>query len=207
MAEDVERPLVDAYRRGEPQRARPRPHRLRLARTIADLAASDDVLRERVVAALGYRHEMSRRRGGGGVSARAASGGGSGSAGMRGCLARTWLIARLAGSIEIARHQKRRLREILALSRRRSRRPWAVCARGPRSSARSSRRLDVDALREAVERSGPRRRLPARRAPIPARLRDLEDAPAVLFVAGGVGPAGVRSPAPTSSRARARWRW
>ena len=33
-----------------------------------------------------------------------------------GCLGRTWLIARLAGSIEIARHQKRRLREILALA-------------------------------------------------------------------------------------------
>ena len=32
------------------------------------------------------------------------------------CLGRTWLIAQLAGSIEIARHQKRRLREILALS-------------------------------------------------------------------------------------------
>ena len=29
------------------------------------------------------------------------------------CLARTWLIARLAGSIEIARHQRRRLREIV----------------------------------------------------------------------------------------------
>ena len=34
----------------------------------------------------------------------------------RACLGRTWLIARLAGSIEIARHQKRQLRGILALS-------------------------------------------------------------------------------------------
>ena len=39
--------------------ARGRDRTLRLARTIADLAASDEVAREHVVAALGYRHEMS----------------------------------------------------------------------------------------------------------------------------------------------------
>ena len=32
------------------------------------------------------------------------------------CLRRTWLIARLGGAIEIARHEKRALRELLALS-------------------------------------------------------------------------------------------
>jgi len=58
VSDDVERPLVDAYRRGELS-ARGRDRTLRLARTIADLAASDEVLREHVVAALGYRHEMS----------------------------------------------------------------------------------------------------------------------------------------------------
>jgi magnesium chelatase family protein len=58
VPDDVERPLQDSYRRGELS-ARGRDRTLRLARTIADLAASDDVLREHVVAALGYRHEMS----------------------------------------------------------------------------------------------------------------------------------------------------
>jgi len=32
-----------------------------------------------------------------------------------GCLRRTWLVARLGGAIEIARHEKRALRELLAL--------------------------------------------------------------------------------------------
>ena len=58
VPEDVERPLLDAYRRGDLS-ARGRDRTLRLARTIADLAASDEVQREHVVAALGYRHEMS----------------------------------------------------------------------------------------------------------------------------------------------------
>ena len=31
------------------------------------------------------------------------------------CLRRTWLIGRLAGAIELARHEKRVLRELLAL--------------------------------------------------------------------------------------------
>ena len=58
VSEEVERPLHDAYRRGELS-ARGRDRTLRLARTIADLAASDGVQREHVVAALGYRHEVS----------------------------------------------------------------------------------------------------------------------------------------------------
>ncbi len=57
LAGDVERPLTDAYLRGDLS-VRGRDRTLRLARTIADLAASDEVRREDVVAALGYRQEM-----------------------------------------------------------------------------------------------------------------------------------------------------
>jgi DNA processing protein len=98
------------------------------------------------------------------------------------CLARTWLIARLAGAIEIARHEKRRLREILALPEEK----LIAALGGTRAGAIADEleRLDVDALREAVAHSD----LDAvcRHDPsYPARLGDLDDAPAVLFVAGG----------------------
>src|SRR4051812_15525953 len=99
------------------------------------------------------------------------------------CLARTWLIARLAGAIEIARHEKRRLREILALSEEK----LIAGLGGRRASAIADEleRLDVDALREAVEGSGLEAACRHDTA-YPDRLRDLDDAPAVLFVAGGV---------------------
>jgi DNA processing protein len=106
----------------------------------------------------------------------------SGASACADCLARTWLIARLAGSIEIARHQRRRLREILALPNEK----LIAGLGGVRASQISDEldRLDVDALREAVERAGLDaicRHHPA----YPARLVDLTDAPAALFVAGG----------------------
>jgi DNA processing protein len=100
------------------------------------------------------------------------------------CLARTWLIARLAGAIEIARHHKRRLREILALSEEQ----LVAGLGGVRAAAIADEleRLDVDGLREAVERSG--LEAACRHDPAyPARLRDLDDAPAAIFVAGGIG--------------------
>jgi magnesium chelatase family protein len=53
---ETERPLLEAYRRGDLS-ARGRDRTLRVARTIADLAGSETVLRDHVVAALGYRHE------------------------------------------------------------------------------------------------------------------------------------------------------
>jgi DNA processing protein len=99
------------------------------------------------------------------------------------CLARTWLIARLAGSIEIARQQRRRLREILALPDEK----LIAGLAGVRAAEISDEleRLDVDDLREATDRAGLEavcRHDPA----YPARLSDLVDAPAVLFVAGGI---------------------
>jgi DNA processing protein len=99
------------------------------------------------------------------------------------CLARTWLIARLAGAIEIARHEKRRLREILALPEEK----LIAGLGGSRAGAIADEleHLDVDALREAIaasELEAACRHDPA----YPARLSDLDDAPAVLFVAGGV---------------------
>ena len=99
------------------------------------------------------------------------------------CLARTWLIARLAGSIEIARHHKRRLREILALSEEQLLAGLGGAHAG--AIADEFERLDVDGLREGVERSGLEAVCRHDHA-YPARLRDLEDAPAALFLAGGL---------------------
>jgi magnesium chelatase family protein len=56
LGPEAERPLLDAYRRGDLS-ARGRDRTLRVARTIADLGGSHTVLRDHVVAALGYRHD------------------------------------------------------------------------------------------------------------------------------------------------------
>jgi magnesium chelatase family protein len=56
VAADAESPVLEAYRRGDLS-ARGRDRTLRVARTIADLASSEHVLRDHVVAALGYRHD------------------------------------------------------------------------------------------------------------------------------------------------------
>jgi magnesium chelatase family protein len=63
LDEHTERPLLDAYRRGDLS-ARGRDRTLRLARTIADLAGAADVHREHIAAALGYRHEAAEAVGG-----------------------------------------------------------------------------------------------------------------------------------------------
>jgi DNA processing protein len=118
------------------------------------------------------------------VSAGAGAGAGPGAAcaACAACLARTWLIARLAGSIEIARHHRRRLREILALSEEQLLAGLGGVRAG--AIAEEFERLDVDVLREAVHASG-LEAVCRHDAAYPARLRDLEDAPAALFVAGG----------------------
>ena len=95
------------------------------------------------------------------------------------CLRRTWLVARLAGAIELARHEKRPLREILALGD-----AALIGALGSLAGA------DVGAELDAVDPSS--LRVAAGDASLvvcrhddayPQRLRDLTDAPAVLFVA------------------------
>jgi DNA processing protein len=96
------------------------------------------------------------------------------------CLRRTWLVARVAGAIETARRDKRGLREILALS---DERLVAALGRwtGPHL-ADELERVDAAALRAAAAAAG----LAAvcRHAEgYPARLHDLPDAPAALFVA------------------------
>jgi DNA processing protein len=98
------------------------------------------------------------------------------------CLSRAWLIARLAGAIEVARHEKRRIREILALSEEK----LIASLGGPRASALADEleHLDVDLLREAVDEAG-LEAVCRHEDGYPARLHDLVDAPAVLFVAGG----------------------
>ena len=104
------------------------------------------------------------------------------------CLRRTWLVARVAGWIELARHQGRRLPEVLALGD-----DDLVAAVAPSEVARTRRereRLDVGALRAAYERAelqyGCRHE-----ADYPAALRDDRAAPAVLARTGRLpqGPA------------------
>ena len=176
--------------------ARGRDRTLRLARTIADLAASDEVRREHVVAALGlsprararawgWRRERRRR----GVQRLPRGGRGS----SRGWPARSRSPAtRSAGCARSSR-----------CPRSSSSPGWA--ARAPAAIAEEFERLDVDALREAVDAVGAGGRLPARRRPIRrACATSTTRRPRSSSPAASLG--WRRSPAPTSSRVRARWR-
>ena len=97
------------------------------------------------------------------------------------CLRRSWLIARLAGRIELARHEHARLPEVLALPDARLIAAVAGSAAGRVAAEREA--FDVEAARAAVERAG----LVAicrHDARFPPRLLHARDAPAVLHVAG-----------------------
>jgi DNA processing protein len=99
------------------------------------------------------------------------------------CLRRTWLVARLAGAIEVARHEKRVLRELLGMRDER-----LIATLGPAAGdvtaeyERADLRAAADAARLAAVCCHDRR--------YPALLRHLRDMPAVLFVAAADDPLG-----------------
>ena len=115
------------------------------------------------------------------------------------CLRRTWLVARLAGWIELARHEGKRLPEVLALPDE-----DLLSAVAPSEVGRMRRQLeqlDLDDLREAYGRAG----LVAicrHEDDYPESLRDDRAAPPVTSWAGALpdGPAiavvGTRQPSP-----------
>ena len=96
------------------------------------------------------------------------------------CLRRTWLIGRLAGAIEIARHQKRVLRELLALSDQAL--IVALGAASESSLEADHERYDAGGIRAACADAG-LQAVCRHDDGYPARLRDLADPPAALFVA------------------------
>ena len=100
------------------------------------------------------------------------------------CLRRTWLLTRLAGRIEVARHEQRHLPEVLALSDER----LVAAVGGEEAEAVRGEREAFDAERaaERVRQAG----LTAlcRHDPrYPPRLLHARDAPAVLHLLGDPG--------------------
>jgi DNA protecting protein DprA len=104
------------------------------------------------------------------------------------CLRRTWLVARLAGWIELARHEGRRLPEVLALDDESLLRAVAPSEVARTLAAKEA--LDLEAERQAYVRAGLNavcRHEPA----YPAALRDDRAGPPILSWAGALpdGPA------------------
>jgi DNA processing protein len=104
------------------------------------------------------------------------------------CLRRTWLVARLAGWIELARHEGRRLPEVLALSDKDLLRAVAPSEFSRALAAREA--LDLGAERAAYRHAG----LSAvcrHEQSYPAALRDDRAGPPILSCAGALpdGPA------------------
>jgi DNA processing protein len=115
------------------------------------------------------------------------------------CLRRTWLVARLAGWIELARHEGKRLPEVLALTGEDL--LAAVAPSEQRRMLGQLERLDCDELREAYDRAD----LAAvcrHREGYPRVLLDDRAAPPILSWSGVLpdGPAiavvGTRQPSP-----------
>ena len=102
------------------------------------------------------------------------------------CLRRTWLIARLAGAIEVARHEKRVLRELLGIC---DERLIATLGPGGGDLAPEYERADPADLRAAADAAGLAAVCRHDRC-YPALLRHLRDMPAVLFVAAAEDPLG-----------------
>jgi DNA processing protein len=103
------------------------------------------------------------------------------------CARRSWLVARLAGGIDVARHERRGLREILALTDER-----LIAALAPATSGDVAAEFDAlesDAIRQAAGDAG-LAVVCRHEDDYPARLRDLADAPAALFVAAADDPLG-----------------
>jgi DNA processing protein len=103
------------------------------------------------------------------------------------CLRRTWLVGRLAGAIEIARHEKRVLRELLALRDERLIATLRDAAGG--ELAAEFERADPADLRGAADMTGLAAVCRHDRL-YPRLLRHLRDMPAVLFVAAADDPLG-----------------
>jgi DNA processing protein len=96
------------------------------------------------------------------------------------CLRRTWLVARLAGAIEVARHEKRVVRELLTLSDEQ-----LIATLGGTATndvGTEYERADPTELRAAADAAG--LAVVCRHDRLyPGLLRYLRDMPAVLFVA------------------------
>jgi DNA processing protein len=103
------------------------------------------------------------------------------------CLRRSWLIRRLAGAIELARHERRALREVLALSDDRLVSVLGSAVSGDVGAEFEA--FDATTLRASTSDAG-LAALCRHDEDYPARLHDLVDAPAVLFVAADDDPVG-----------------
>ena len=99
------------------------------------------------------------------------------------CLRRSWLVARLAGWLERARHEHARLPEVLALPD--ARMILAVAAKDAEAIGAEHERFDAGAARRAV--AAAQLSAVCRHDDLfPVRLRHAADAPAVLHVAGSL---------------------
>ncbi|MGZ6694640.1 MAG: DNA-processing protein DprA [Solirubrobacteraceae bacterium] len=98
------------------------------------------------------------------------------------CLQRSWLLASLSGALEAARGRRRRIREVLALP---DEDLIALLCTPEEAAGLAARERTPGALRAAVTAAG-LEAVCRHDETYPARLADLRDAPATLFVAGSV---------------------